>query len=51
MKNRRLPPKNLYEWIEFCWLVLSDPVFCAAPNKRKAYFEHRLSKIYRRRAS
>jgi hypothetical protein len=46
MKKQHFPPHNLGEWVEFCWLVLTDPVFSAAPNKRKAYFEYRLSKVY-----
>jgi hypothetical protein len=46
MKKSKIPPANLTEWIEFCWLYVASPVFRAAPNKRKAYFEHRLGKIY-----
>jgi len=45
-RRRRRPPRNLTEWIEFCWLFASNPIFRAAPDKRKAYFEHRLAKIY-----
>jgi len=39
-------PSNSLEWIEYYWLLLSDPVFRAAPDKRKAYFEYRLGKQY-----
>ena len=46
MKRSKIPPARLGEWIEFCWLYVVSPVFRAAPNKRKAYFEHRLGKIY-----
>jgi hypothetical protein len=46
MKKSKIPPAKLSEWIEFCWLYVASPVFRAAPNKRKAYFEHRLGKIY-----
>jgi hypothetical protein len=46
MKRQKFPPKNLREWAEFCWLFAVDPVFRSAPNKRKAYFEYRLGKIY-----
>ncbi len=46
IKSRRRPPRRLGEWIEFCWLLTTDPVFRAAPDKRKAYFEYRLGKIY-----
>jgi hypothetical protein len=37
---------KLSEWLEFHWLWLTNSVFRAAPDKRKAYFEHRLGKIY-----
>lgn len=33
-------------WIEFTWLLICNPTFQACPDKRKAYFEHRLAKIY-----
>jgi len=46
MKRSRMPPVKLSDWIEFCWLYVVSPVFRSAPNKRKAYFEHRLGKIY-----
>jgi hypothetical protein len=46
MKKAKLPPTSLREWIEFCWLVVTNPVFRAAPDKRKAYFEYRLGRIY-----
>ena len=46
MKRSRMPPVKLTDWIEFCWLYVVSPVFRSAPNKRKAYFEHRLGKIY-----
>lgn len=46
MKNVQHPPANLSEWVEFCWLLISNPAFQACPNKRKAYFEHRLAMQY-----
>ena len=46
MKRSRRPPVKVSDWIEFCWLYVVSPVFRSAPNKRKAYFEHRLGKIY-----
>jgi hypothetical protein len=46
MKLRTLPPSNLGQWVEFCWLLAIDPTFQAAHDKRKAYFEYRLGKIY-----
>ena len=46
MKRSTRPPVKLTDWIEFCWLYVVSPVFRSAPNKRKAYFEHQLGKIY-----
>ncbi len=46
MKMTKIPPRKLAEWIEFYWLLLSNPTFQTAPNKRKAYFEYRLAKTY-----
>ena len=46
MNKEKFPPTNLREWAEFCWLFAVSPAFRSAPNKRKAYFEHRLGKIY-----
>jgi hypothetical protein len=48
MQRKTLPPATLAQWLEFCWLLLSNPSFQSAPNKRKAYFEHRLGKLYNR---
>jgi hypothetical protein len=46
MSKSRPCPSRLVEWVEFCWLLATNPTFQAAPNKRKAYFEYRLAKIY-----
>jgi len=46
MNKIKLPPAKLLEWVEFCWLLATNPTFQAAPNKRKAYFEYQLGKIY-----
>lgn len=46
MKKTKHPPAKLSEWVEFCWLLVTSPVFQSAPDKRKAYFEHRLAKVY-----
>ena len=46
MRQEKFPPKNLGEWVEFCWLLATNTAFRAAPDRRKAYFEHRLAKIY-----
>jgi hypothetical protein len=46
MKKGTFPPSNLGQWVEFCWLLVINPTFRAARNKRKAYFEYRLGKIY-----
>jgi hypothetical protein len=45
-RTNKIPPRKLAEWIEFYWLLLSNPTFQAARDKRKAYFEHRLAKVY-----
>ena len=46
MNQTKAPPNNLGEWVEFCWLFATNPVFRAARDRRKAYFEYRLAKIY-----
>ena len=46
MKKIKVPPANLTDWVEFCWLLLASPTFQAARDKRKAYFEYRLAKVY-----
>ena len=46
MNKLKLPPAKLGEWVEFCWLLVSNPTFQATHNKRKAYFEYQLGKIY-----
>jgi hypothetical protein len=33
-------------WFEYCWLVMTNPTFKAARDKRKAYYEYRLGKVY-----
>ena len=38
------PPTGFKQWMEFFWLWLSDPTFRTSPNKRKAYYEHRLAR-------
>ena len=37
---------KMVRWIEYGWLLLTNPTFKAARNKRKAYYEYRLGKIY-----
>jgi hypothetical protein len=46
MNKQKFPPLKPAEWVEFCWLLLANPVFRAAPDRRKAYFEYRLGTIY-----
>ena len=46
MKKAKLPPSGLLEWVEFCWLLLTNSTFQAASDKRRAFFEHQLGKIY-----
>jgi hypothetical protein len=45
-KTTSYPPATLSDWIEFAWLLFSNPTFQTCPNKRKAYFEYRLAKGY-----
>ena len=45
MKNIKRTAK-LAGWFEYCWLVLTNQTFKAAPDKRKAYYEYRLGKVY-----
>jgi len=47
MRRRKLPPTTLVEWLEFCWLLIVHPAFRASRDKRRAYFEYRLARIYR----
>ena len=37
---------KLVRWVEYCWLMVSDPTFQRARDKRQAYYDYRLSKIY-----
>jgi hypothetical protein len=37
---------KLAGWFEYCWLVMTNPTFKAARDKRKAYYEYRLGKVY-----
>jgi len=37
---------DVSEWVEFFWLLIVDPTFQKSPDKRRAYFEYRLGKIY-----
>jgi hypothetical protein len=46
MNKQNFPDLKPLDWVEFGWLLVTNPVFRAATNKRKAYFEHRLGKIY-----
>jgi len=39
---------KLVRWVESCWLLVSNPTFQHARNKRQAYYDYRLSKIYMR---
>jgi hypothetical protein len=46
MNNAKFPPLNLREWVEFYWLLIVDPTFQKSHDKRKAYFEYRVGKVY-----
>jgi hypothetical protein len=45
MKKIKLSAK-LVGWIEFYWLLVSNPVFQAARDKRLAFYEYQQSKGY-----
>ena len=45
MKNIKRTAK-LAGWFEYCWLLITNPTFKAAPDRRKAYYEYRLGKVY-----
>jgi hypothetical protein len=51
MRKGKGPPHTVAQWIEYFWLILSDPTFRTAPNRRKAYYEHCLAKSLTRRLS
>jgi hypothetical protein len=46
MRIAKVPPVNLREWVEFYWLLLANPTFRKSSDKRRAYYEYRLGKIY-----
>lgn len=46
MTTQKYPPATVADWIEFAWLLFSNPTFQTSTNKRKAYFEYRLAKLY-----
>ena len=47
MSRRKHPRiKKFSVWLGFHWLRLFNPTFRSHPDKRKAYFEHRLSKTF-----
>ena len=37
---------KLVRWIGSCWLLVSSPTFLHAQDKRRAYYDYRLGKIY-----
>ena len=46
LKRVKIPPATMWEWVEFSWLLIVDPTFQKSPDKRKAYFEYRIGKVY-----
>ena len=38
------PTAKLVGWIEFCWLLVSNPIFQAAHDKRRAFYEYQMAK-------
>lgn len=49
MKEIETRSAKLVRWIEYGWLLLTDASFKAARDKRQAYFDYRLGKIYNTR--
>jgi len=46
LRRVKIPPANAREWVEFYWLLIVNPTFRKSPDRRKAYFEYRIGKIY-----
>jgi hypothetical protein len=40
------PTAKLPGWVEFCWLLVSNPSFQAARDKRLAFYEYQVGKRY-----
>lgn len=51
MKSRKGPPHTLKQWLEYYWLIMSNPTFRNARDRRRAYYEYRLAKSLNRRLS
>ena len=45
MRKAKVPPLNLWECVEFYWLLFANPTFQKSSDKRRAYYEYRLGKI------
>ena len=45
-RRGKIPPATMREWVEFCWLLIVNPTFRKSPDRRKAYFEYRIGKVY-----
>jgi len=37
---------KVVRWLEYHWLLVSNPTFQHSRDKRQAYYDYRLSKIY-----
>ena len=44
--GQKYRPHGLAQWVEYYWLVTTNPVFRAAADKYKVYHEYRLGKHY-----
>ena len=51
MKKTPGPPHTWKQWLEYFWLILSNPTFRESKNRRRAYYEYRLAKSLNRRIS
>jgi hypothetical protein len=46
LRKAEASPVTLRQWVEFCWLLFANPTFQKSSDKRRAYYEYRLGKIY-----
>jgi hypothetical protein len=44
MSRAKGPPNNWRQWIEYFWLIMSNPTFRTSRDRRKAYYEHCLAR-------
>jgi hypothetical protein len=45
--QEKLPPRGLWQWLEFSWLSIADARFRASQDKRKLYFERCMTRGFK----